>query len=116
VFADRNFLEKELEMKLTQMAMIAMILLLPIRASADALPGLTRYLKTEIANSSLALASPAPAMAGDEFFFRRWLVRLQATFGIEVPWIATFQIIPEVELVWQRSYPQGWSDYKPRAR
>lgn len=94
---------------------VVLFALAPIRASADSLPELTSYLKQEIANSSHALHAPLESTAdpSDAFFFRRWFVRLQATVGIDVPWIASFQIVPEVELVWQRAYPEGWADYRP---
>lgn len=102
-------------MKFVSLVFVALLSIVSLCASADSLPQLTQYLQSEIAHSSQALSKPVGGLASDqeEFFLRRWLVRLQASFGIEVPWIASFQIVPEVELVWQRPYPDGWTDYKP---
>lgn len=81
--------------------------------SSNSLPELTQYLKSEVESAYTALDQAAPGDAEEAYFLRRWMVRVQAPFGIKVPWVAKFQIVPEVELVWQRSYPDGWSDYKP---
>jgi hypothetical protein len=82
--------------------------------AGDAFPKLTEYLTQEIAAAQGALVGETkPDMEGDELFLLRWFLRLQAPLGIKVPWVASFSVIPEVEFVWQRSYPQGWKDYKP---
>jgi hypothetical protein len=102
-------------MKIIYFILLCLMLVAPFRASAEDMPELTNYLKNEITSSSKAFQAPIAKAAGsqDELFFRRWFLRLQANFGISVPWIATFQIIPEVELVFQRAYPDGWQDYSP---
>lgn len=91
------------------------VLLVSQTSSADErLPGLTDYLRTQISRGGKAFpAGSRSAGQGEEFYFRRWLLRLQAQIGISVPWVAKFELLPEVELVWQRPYPQGWTDYKP---
>ena len=81
--------------------------------AADSLPELTRYLKAELESASRALDEADDTAVNEAYFLRRWLVRVQAPFGIKVPWVAKFQIVPEVELVWQRQYPDGWNEYKP---
>jgi len=85
------------------------------QAAQDNLPGLTNFLRTEISKGAKALANgqSSSVATGDEYYFRRWMIRLQALVGVEVPWIASFTIVPEVELIFDRPYPQGWSDYKP---
>ncbi len=104
-------------MKFMFLILAAFLVLAPLQsqATSDTLPGLTSFLRTEISKSAKALqAGQRTSLAtGDEYFFRRWFIRLQALVGVEVPWIASFTIVPEVELIFERPYPQGWSDYKP---
>lgn len=99
------------------LALFSMIVLpmLPMNLvrAGDSLPELTRYLKAELESASRSLDVAGEAVADEAYFLRRWMVRVQAPFGIKVPWVAKFQIVPEVELVWQRQYPEGWSEYKP---
>jgi hypothetical protein len=96
---------------------LAFHVLVPLQSQAaqDNLPGLTDFLRTEISKSAKALkpGQRASVATGDEYYFRRWMIRLQALVGVEVPWIASFKIVPEVELIFERPYPQGWSEYKP---
>lgn len=102
-------------MKRLFVTLAAPLLMIPFSASADELPELTNFIRQEISKGGRAFAK-SDAAAGDleeGFFFRRWLLRLQAQVGIDVPWIATFQIVPEVELVWERPFPDGWTAYKP---
>lgn len=102
-------------MKTTKILAIALLTMLPVfqATAGDAMPELTKYLKTEIENASRSLDEAGTEVADEAYFLRRWLIRVQAPFGIKVSWIAKFQIVPEVELVWQRQYPDGWTDYKP---
>ncbi len=74
-------------------------------AYADELPELTRFLreKIETANQSLRHKAVGPASLSDSYVLRYWYLRLQALIGVDVPWIASFQIVPEVELMFERS-------------
>lgn len=40
-------------------------------------------------------------------------ILISSSASADVPWLTSFQILPEVDLVWQRSYPENWEDYKP---
>lgn len=46
------------------------------------------------------------------FFFRRFWFRLRARVERDVPGLAGFAVIPEVELLWEHPYPDGWESYK----
>ncbi len=86
----------------------------PLRSSADRLPELTNFIRSEIANANQAIPSPqgnlnAPA---DGYYLHNLFLRLQILVGINIPWIASFQLVPEVELVFERPIPVGWTTYE----
>ena len=89
--------------------------LLPFSALADSYPALTSYLSTEIAkgHQMMQYEEDEEQSGTDAFLFRRFLIRLQAPVGFNIPWIATFEIVPEVELYWEKPFPEGWEEYKP---
>jgi hypothetical protein len=75
-------------------------------ANADKVPQLTRFIDTEILTLSDAIERNSKltneADINSKFTFKQFLIRLQATIGIEVPWTVTMQIVPEVELLWEK--------------
>ncbi|MDZ4661409.1 MAG: hypothetical protein SGJ18_07280 [Pseudomonadota bacterium] len=74
----------------------------------------SNFLRDNINSAESALNENLLEGESDEMnYFRRFMVRLKGRFGIEVPWIASFTINPEVELVFIREYPEGWETYKP---
>jgi hypothetical protein len=76
----------------------------PIAVRAEEIPELTRFVAQEIQTMSRAVDGPRQAEdQGIAFYFRQFMVRVRASVGIEVPWIASFAIVPEVELVWNRA-------------
>jgi hypothetical protein len=99
---------------------LAGALLIVGNARAESIPELTAFFQNQIAGADAALenstpagAQPANASFDEDWYYRRFWMRVRAPVGITVPWIATFQIIPEVEMLWERDYPSGWSTYKP---
>ena len=94
--------------------LLTFLFLAPYVAHADSFPALTSYLTSEIArgHQMMADSESEPPTGNDAFILRRLLVRVQASVGIRVPWIATFEIVPEVELLWDKRYPAGWEHYK----
>lgn len=62
---------------------------------------LTQFVTDEVVALHQGMAQ-IPNGKGSEFDLRRFLIRLQAKFGIEIPWLAKFQIIPEIEIVAQK--------------
>jgi hypothetical protein len=49
----------------------------------------------------------------DGYFFRRFWLRLRPRVERDIPGLASFAIIPEVELLWEKQTPEGWEIYKP---
>lgn len=77
----------------------------PSRAGSAEIPELTRFVSDEISTMSRAVESGgdgADTPSRVAFYFRQFAVRVRASVGIEVPWIVSFAIVPEVELVWNR--------------
>ena len=75
-------------------------------ARADRVPDLTRFLDTEISTMSRAAESapgaPMEKSGMDDYSFKQFLIRVQALIGITVPWTMKVQVVPEVELLWQK--------------
>lgn len=77
------------------------------KAEAKPIPELTRYIQEEVTRvNESVISSTKEAPSGDSqqdnYFLKNMLIRLRATFGIEVTWVAKFEIVPEVELVYLR--------------
>jgi hypothetical protein len=64
-------------------------------------------------NAFVRYASSNPASVDEEFFLRRFWLRVRAKFGIEVPGLAEFDVIPEVEMLWEKQTPEGYEIYRP---
>ncbi|MGZ3742983.1 MAG: hypothetical protein ACXWRA_03900 [Pseudobdellovibrionaceae bacterium] len=47
--------------------------------------------------------------------FSSFMLRIRPKLGFDIPELASLYVIPEAELVWQQSMPQGWAPYKPSA-
>jgi hypothetical protein len=109
---------KGIDMKIQKYVMMMSLILLAAiagtpTAHAAPLPALANYLRSEVLRARTAVAAEKQAGPEDGYFFKRWVIRLQAPFGVEVPWIAKFVLIPEIEMAWERPYPEGYTDYKP---
>lgn len=48
----------------------------------------------------------------DGYFFRRFWLRLRPRVERDIPGLASFAIIPEVQLLWEKQTPEGWELYK----
>jgi hypothetical protein len=93
---------------------LVLILLISNNLLAAEFPGLKKYVNENIEAVKASLNEAATADdSGEGWFFKDIYIRLQAKIGYEVPWIASFQIIPEVELVFLRPLPEGTVIYKP---
>ena len=60
-----------------------------------------------------AASLPTPAASDDDMFFLRrfWLrVRPKAIFSL--PGLVKIQIVPELEMLWERPLPEGYTGYK----
>ncbi|HUP58320.1 MAG TPA: hypothetical protein VM598_12760 [Bdellovibrionota bacterium] len=77
---------------------------------------LTDYLKSEIGTMQDAVsATPSgEPLADDEgWWFRRFWLRVRPKIGFTAAGAVKVEITPEVELLWERPYPDGWTTYKP---
>lgn len=88
------------------------------QAQAQQVPDLVRFLDESVSTYDPAVSestSTSELIENDQesWYFRNFWLRLRPKFTIEVPWVAKFQVIPEVELLWQRALPEGYSNYKP---
>lgn len=75
-------------------------------ARADKVPALTSFVETEVMSVNSAVERTSElnkeTEVGSRFKFKQFLIRLQAMIGLEVPWTASVQIVPEVELLWEK--------------
>ncbi len=95
---------------------LAFLIGIAMSASAQAESSLSGYLKQEIAALDEAIAScPAEAQAQGEdgWWFRRFWLRARGKIGFTAGDAIKVEIVPEVELLWERPYPDGWTTYKP---
>ncbi|MCB0365747.1 MAG: hypothetical protein H6624_01935 [Bdellovibrionaceae bacterium] len=81
----------------------AAIFLAALSARAESNPQMVEFFKSEITkvNSAVvALPEDHHDRENPGWPLRHFMLQIQAKFGIEVPWVAKFLIVPEVELVW----------------
>jgi hypothetical protein len=81
-------------------------------------PELTRELAEIVGRSNDAVraaCTDAEGEAGSDsrWFLRRFWVRVRPKATFAVPGFAKLEISPELELLWQRELPEGWTTYKP---
>jgi hypothetical protein len=77
---------------------------------------LTDFISDEVwsmDNAFIRYSSSSPSSAEEDFFLRRFWLRVRAKVGIEVPGLAEFDIIPEVEMLWENQTPEGYAIYQP---
>jgi hypothetical protein len=90
-------------------------------AHAESNEDLTRYLRDEIAQMqesvdqcTLDRAVESSDDPSENWFYRRFWIRVRAKAAFQVPGLAKLEIVPETELLWERELPEGWAAYKPR--
>ncbi len=49
----------------------------------------------------------------EDYFFRRFWLRLRPKVGLTAAGFANLEIIPEIEMLWEKDTPDGWEIYKP---
>lgn len=102
------------------LAFFALVSVPVFPASAAELPDLTRHLSEILESTTAAVENSgaeggAPLSESDErWFCRRFTLRLRPKASFAIPGFAKLEIVPEVEMVWQRALPTGWETYKPR--
>ncbi len=97
------------------------IALAAFSASTQALTddSLTDFLAHEMLSMDQAFAQsssqngPVSPQHNEDWFLRRFWLRLRAKAGVDIPGLAEFDVIPEVEMLWENEVPEGWAIYKP---
>ena len=51
----------------------------------------------------------------EQWWYRRFWLRVRPKFAFSVPGFAKLEIMPETELLWERALPDGWVVFKPRS-
>lgn len=64
-------------------------------------------------SSELPGSLPLEEESSEAFYFRRFWFRDRARAGFHVPGLAKLEIIPEIEMLWERDLPKGWTQYRP---
>src|SRR4051812_41103784 len=77
---------------------------------------LESYLATEIGMMGEAIAgcpAEAPSSSEEGWYFKRFWLRVRPKVGFTAAGAVKIEITPEVEMLWDRAYPEGWVTYKP---
>ena len=90
------------------------MLLLPTAAHAETLGEWIHQEISVVQESFLKSGSAAPeGSVLSEFYFKRFFVRLRPKAGVQLVGVARGDLIPEIELAWERPFPEGSETYKP---
>lgn len=83
-------------------------------------PTLTEYISNEILSMDQSLQSTkiedgliTRPESSEGYFFRRFWLRLRPKVDRDIPFLAGFSVIGELELLWEKQSPAGWQIYKP---
>lgn len=101
---------------MTSFCMIVLLTLSTLSANAgDFQIRFQQFLEQNIEIASAAFNSSAQEYggAGDEYYLRRFWLRIRPKVGFKLPGTGKIQLIPEVELLWDRPLPESWTGYKP---
>jgi hypothetical protein len=87
--------------------------------------GLAELVESEIVTVGQALEQQEAKMSAygpavgsgdkieDGYYLRRFWLRVRPYADISIPGLAGFDVIPEVEMLWEKAPPQGWEIYRP---
>ena len=74
---------------------------------------LTKFISESISGVNEAFAEKTFLEKSEGWYFHVFMLKLKGKFGMAVPWIASFTIVPEIELVFQKPFPEGMTTYHP---
>ncbi|MEO5968623.1 MAG: hypothetical protein ABIQ95_01745 [Bdellovibrionia bacterium] len=92
---------------------------------AAPIPELIRYLEDEIGIFDEAVASTARSdnenstpletlsEADDQLYFNAFWLRIRPRVGFSLPGLVKVEIMPEADILWQRTIPENWENFKP---
>lgn len=88
------------------------------RSEASPVDSLTQFIEEELTTLDAAVqSSPTESLitstTDDEmYFFRRFWFRFRGRVERDIPGLAGFAIVPEIEMLWEKQLPEGWETYK----
>ena len=106
-------------MKTFHKVLLLSIYLISQVCSAAPIPELMSFLEREIQQMDRAVSachmthSKGISQENEAWLYQNFWIRLRGRAGFEIPGFAKVELVPEVELFWQRGIPQGWESYKP---
>ena len=107
------------KMKISILGLVWVLAVVSARPSQAAIiPELTKHLtemldSTESAVNRCSSEDASAAETSHEWFYRRFWLRFRPRVSFAVPGFAKLEIVPEIEMLWQRDLPAGWEVYKP---
>lgn len=99
-----------------QFVFLILFFVAPVVSQAKVNHKLSEYFQLQLSTlnqSVIESENSAQSAALEQWFLDQFTLRIRAQVGFEVEGFATFQVVPEMELVWQRSNPEGWINFKP---
>jgi hypothetical protein len=87
-------------------------LLAPLPGESAVVPELAEQVKSGLAWIESSMDTESACTTQDEWYFRRVWLRLRPRAVFQLPALK-LSLIPEVEILLERDYPDGWSAYKP---
>ena len=83
---------------------------------------LTQWVESEITRATHSMSygdsqeDRALMSVGNEssWFLKNFLLRIRAQFGIDVIGLVQFQVVPELEMIFNRDFPAGYEGWKPQ--
>ena len=81
-------------------------------AYAGSVPELVNQLRQGVAWIQGAMDTENACTTEDAWYFRRFWLRLRPKAAITLPGVK-LTLVPEVEMLLERDYPDGWGTYKP---
>ena len=103
--------------------LIGALALVFVFGNAEATPRVPEDLSVFLEQQITRMETGAmPATASDEassqddsmYFLRRFWLRVRAKAAFKIPGMVKIQVVPEVEVLWERPLPDGWTGYKPK--
>lgn len=95
---------------------LLLIFVAPVISQGKVNYKLSEYFQSQLFNLNQSVihseTSVRPA-ALEHWYLDQFSLRIRAQVGFEVEGFLAFQVVPEMELIWQRSSPEGYATFKP---
>jgi len=91
---------------------LVLAMLMPGSVRSAVIPELADQLKDSIGWIEESMGAQTACGTEDAWYFRRFWLRLRPRATFALPG-AKLNVVPEVELLLERDFPDGWTTYKP---